>query len=246
MRPATLVAGSVVCATLGAADLGVLSIVVVPRWLGSDAISDAPRAKPPAPADAVVTRQKEPSIKGEPANVDATRVTEPSRVEPSNEALAKAKPLPEVAVDPKVAPPKEEEPELVLELTAKNTGPPGSESPRSESPRKGPLIVRFDLEKTDVGDEVRSQLSGLLATARPGDRFRVEGHADSTGREEGNRYFSRERGKAVARELVRMGVAPSRISTSSYGSTRPLTPGRTASAYERNRRVEIYLERSGR
>lgn len=237
MRPATLVAGSVVCATLGAADLGVLSIVVVPRWLGPDAISDAPRAKPPAPADAVVvTRPKEPSIKGEPANVEPSRVTEPS-----NEAPTKAKPLPEVAVDPKVAPPKEEEPELVLELTAKNTNPPGS-----ESARKGPLIVRFDLEKTDVGDEVRSQLSGLLATARPGDRFRVEGHADSTGREEGNRYFSRERGKAVARELVRMGVAPSRISTSSYGSTRPLTPGRSASAYERNRRVEIYLERSGR
>lgn len=241
MRPATLVAGSVVCATLGAADLGVLSIVVVPRWLGSDAISDAPKAKPPAPADAVVTRPKEPSIKGEPANVEPTRVTEPSKVEPSNEAPAKAKPLSEVAVTPKVAPPKEEEPELVLELTAKDTSPPGS-----ESPHRGPLIVRFDLEKTDIGDEVRSQLSGLLATARSSDRFRVEGHADSTGREEGNRYFSRERGKAVARELVRMGVAPSRISTSSYGSSRPLMPGRTASAYERNRRVEIYLERSGR
>lgn len=241
MRPATLVAGSVVCATLGAADLGVLSIVVVPRWLGSDAISDAPKAKPPAPADTVGSRPKGPSTEDEPANVEPTQVAESPKVEPANDAAAKAKPVLEVAVAPKVAPPKEEEPEVVLELTEKNTSPPGS-----ELPRKGPLIVRFDLEKTDVGDEVRSQLSGLLATARPGDRFRVEGHADSTGREEGNRYFSRERGKAVARELVRMGVAPSRISTSSYGSTRPLVPGRSASAYERNRRVEIYLERSGR
>jgi len=36
MRPATLVAGSVVLATLGAADMGVLSIVVVPRWLAPE------------------------------------------------------------------------------------------------------------------------------------------------------------------------------------------------------------------
>jgi len=47
MRPATLVAASVVCATLGAADLGVLSIVVVPRWLAPRPASDGLKERPP-------------------------------------------------------------------------------------------------------------------------------------------------------------------------------------------------------
>ena len=243
MRPATLVAGSLVCATLGAADLGVLSIVVVPRWLGPDPIVDAPKkAKPSAPT--VVAAVERPSgdapqaVKAEPPTV------EPAKIEPA--AAGPTKPEPSDVDPPKVAepkvPPKAEDLEMVLELTGKSSNPPSSEPPlKADS-----IIVRFDLEKTDLGAEVHGQLGGLVAMAHPADRFRVEGHADSSGREEGNRYFSRERAKAVARELVRMGIAPARISTNSYGSTRPLVSGRTAAAYERNRRVELFLERSSR
>jgi len=149
---------------------------------------------------------------------------------------------PEVA-KPEVAKPKNPEPEeMVLELTAPKNTPPATEPPS----KQGVVTLRFDLERTDLGSEAHGQLSTLLGAARPADRFRIEGHADASGREDGNRYFSRERAKAVAREMVHMGVAPSRITTSSFGSTRPLVSGRTAAAYERNRRVEVYLERSNR
>lgn len=256
MRPATLVAGSVVCATLGAADLGVLSIVVVPRWLGPDPIVDVPKkAKPSVPLAAVdrppgdvepTVKAEPPAVeqpKGEPAAVGSPKAESPDVERPKvaePEIPVKSRPA-EVAVAHK-PPPKTEDPDVVLELTGKSPSPTSTEP----APKADSIVVRFDLEKTDLGAEVHGQLSAFVAAARPGDRFRVEGHADSSGREEGNRYFSRERAKAVARELVRMGIAPSRISTNSYGSTRPLVSGRTAAAYERNRRVELFLERSSR
>lgn len=245
MRPATLVAGSVVCATLGAADLGVLSIVVVPKWLGPDVTesSRAPKASKVAaaqPGPAAITPSEPVKPEVQPPTPPQPEVVKPEAVAaelPKPEPLAAKLPKPEPPPDPE--PPAQaqvDEPEeLVVDATERKT-----------PAKPGTVIVRFDLEKTDVGPEVRGQLQGLLAGARPSDQFRVEGHADSSGREDGNRYFSRERAKAVARELIRMGVSPARISTKSFGSTRPLVAGRTAAAYERNRRVELYLERSGR
>jgi outer membrane protein OmpA-like peptidoglycan-associated protein len=256
MRPATLVAASAVCATLGAADLGVLSIVVVPRWLSPPTVSDGLKERPQTDRTTIAAAVTRPESAAKPEvakpEVAKPEVAKPEVAKPEVAEVAKpevAKPeaaKPEVAkpevAKPEVAKPKTEPEEMVLELTGPKNTPSATEAPS----KPGVVTLRFDLERTDLGSEAHGQLSTLLGAARPADRFRIEGHADASGREDGNRYFSRERAKAVAREMVHMGVAPSRITTSSFGSTRPLVSGRTAAAYERNRRVEVYLERSNR
>lgn len=262
MRPAMLVAGSVVCATLGAADLGVLSIVVVPRWLEPGPSVEAKPKPPPLEPVKVAARAEPAQPPGPTQGASPSQVSGASKTGPTS-------PAPQQEPRPVARPTSEE---LVLDVT-EATGKPEStprpggaaqgpedtrapESGRSARPerretasaeeREGAIVVRFDLERADIGQEAKAKLRELVASAGPNDRFRVEGHADASGREDGNRYFSRERARAVARELVRQGVAPSRITSTSFGSTRPLVSGRGAAVFERNRRVEIFLERSGR
>jgi outer membrane protein OmpA-like peptidoglycan-associated protein len=59
-------------------------------------------------------------------------------------------------------------------------------------------------------------------TARPGARFVVTGHADSTGNDVYNLALSRRRAQAVADWLVQRGVAASRIEVVGAGSSVPL------------------------
>lgn len=251
MRAASLVAGSVLCATLGAADLGVLSIVVVPQWLEPGPVaSDAEQSvKAPSPQERLAAAERTPT---ERAQAEPPKAEEPVRApippEPEARVEPRAEPHPNAAADSAPTGRRAQPPPEPAEDAVDVSGTDGKEptAPSSAGTAAEPLVVRFELERADVGPQVRAQLSELVSSLRAGDRVRVEGHADMTGREDGNRYFSRERAKAVARELLRLGVALPRITMNSFGSTRPLVPARTPAANERNRRVEIYVDRSGR
>lgn len=83
---------------------------------------------------------------------------------------------------------------------------------------------------------VADYLKGNAAAA-----VRVEGHCDERGTEEYNRALGERRAIAIREEMVRLGVAPTRVDTMTFGEDRPLNPGHEEAAYQQNRRGEFIL-----
>ena len=77
--------------------------------------------------------------------------------------------------------------------------------------------------------------------ANPSAALLIEGHCDDRGSEEHNRWLGDRRARAVAKELVRLGVAEDRIDTVTYGKDRPLASEHSAQARQKNRRAEFIL-----
>lgn len=73
-------------------------------------------------------------------------------------------------------------------------------------------------------------------------RVRVEGHTDERGSREYNIALGDNRARSVARILQLGGVDAGQFSTLSYGEEVPLDEGSNASAWRRNRRVEVVYE----
>jgi outer membrane protein OmpA-like peptidoglycan-associated protein len=67
----------------------------------------------------------------------------------------------------------------------------------------------------------------------------IEGHADSTGNEEYNRALGLRRDETIKGELVNLGIDPSRLSSESFGESKPLIEQETEWARAVNRRVEF-------
>jgi peptidoglycan-associated lipoprotein len=67
----------------------------------------------------------------------------------------------------------------------------------------------------------------------------IEGHCDHRGTLEHNRALGERRALALRQELIRLGVAPNRVDTVSYGEDRPTDPGHHAEARRKNRRAEF-------
>jgi peptidoglycan-associated lipoprotein len=65
----------------------------------------------------------------------------------------------------------------------------------------------------------------------------VEGHADERGTREYNLALGDRRANSVRNYLIANGVAPSRVTTISYGKERPAVPGNDESAWAQNRRA---------
>lgn len=106
-------------------------------------------------------------------------------------------------------------------------------------------IVYFDLDRSDI----RADSSGVVAAhaaylaQNPGQKVRLEGHADERGSREYNIGLGERRGQSVRRALALQGVAETQLSTVSYGEERPAAAGSDEQAYGLNRRVEIvYLK----
>jgi peptidoglycan-associated lipoprotein len=83
---------------------------------------------------------------------------------------------------------------------------------------------------------VADNLKGNAASA-----VRVEGHCDERGTEEYNRALGERRALAIREELVKLGVAPTRVDTLSYGEDRPANPAHDEAAWRENRRGEFIL-----
>jgi OmpA-OmpF porin, OOP family len=72
---------------------------------------------------------------------------------------------------------------------------------------------------------------------------RIEGHTDSKGADADNLKLSQARAESVRTYFSDKGVELSRMSAVGFGETRPIDPGTTAVALEKNRRVEFYIEK---
>jgi peptidoglycan-associated lipoprotein len=77
--------------------------------------------------------------------------------------------------------------------------------------------------------------------SHPSAALLVEGYCDDRGSEEHNRWLGDRRARAAARHVFRMGIAAERIDSISFGEDKPVDPGHSAEARQKNRRVEFVL-----
>ena len=103
--------------------------------------------------------------------------------------------------------------------------------------------VYFDLDSYSVRPEAQPRLDAQAAwLARyPQVTVRIEGNADERGTREYNLALGSRRANSVREHLVSRGVAPSRISTVSFGKERPIDPGTTEEAFQQNRNARTAI-----
>ncbi len=102
------------------------------------------------------------------------------------------------------------------------------------------LTVRFGLDSSVLDAGIRGQVETLATCLRGSTDFvRVEGHCDERGTTEYNVALGQRRADAVARYLLGLGVAPSRVQAVSYGEERPASAAAGDTGWAENRRAEI-------
>lgn len=106
--------------------------------------------------------------------------------------------------------------------------------------------IYFETAKAEIKPESFSLLDEVaeLLLDRPDiERVRIEGHTDSRGSELYNQGLSERRAASVLEYLVKRGVEAERLYSVGYGESRPLDPREVPEAWERNRRVDFFIER---
>ena len=115
--------------------------------------------------------------------------------------------------------------------------------------------ILFDLGEATLKPPSLRQIEAIGAALRQqpdGVRVIVNGHTDAqpfaaaTSADENSRLnmaLSEERAAAVARQLIQLGVAGSRLETRGYGFSQPLIDADTPAAYAANRRVSLEVSR---
>jgi outer membrane protein OmpA-like peptidoglycan-associated protein len=103
--------------------------------------------------------------------------------------------------------------------------------------------VRFPVKGSELSDEAKALIDQLVLPIKAENRgvfFEIEGHTDSTGSEEFNNKLGEERAMAVRNYLAMAhGIALSRISVISYGSSKPVADNKTRENRAQNRRVVV-------
>ena len=111
------------------------------------------------------------------------------------------------------------------------------------------LNIEFDYDKAVIRPEDHKDLDVILKVLQrdPDSTARIEGHADKrkTSKRGYNLRLSKQRAKAVQDYLIDRGIASSRLGHEGYGFDRPIAPNDTEANMQKNRRVEVYIKRSG-
>lgn len=103
--------------------------------------------------------------------------------------------------------------------------------------------IRFQAGKALLpkGDIPRLDRIAAVLVEFPELKVRIEGHTDSTGRDETNLVLSQQRAEAVLGALVARGVAAERLTAAGLGKAKPIASNETQAGRSQNRRVEIYV-----
>lgn len=103
--------------------------------------------------------------------------------------------------------------------------------------------IFFDFDKFTLKSESFPELNRLVELLEEQQSIKVEiaGHADNIGTEEYNTKLSRNRAEKVSGYLMQKGIAKERITTTSYGESRPADTNATKEGRQKNRRVEFTI-----
>jgi len=152
-------------------------------------------------------------------------------------ALCPAKPVAEMKPAPK--------PEPVPPPAPAPTPPPPA--PVVEAVKIILEDIHFDFNKATLTKVATGILDGDIKTLKdnPGVKVQIEGHACAHGAEDYNMALGERRANAVKEYFVNQGIAADRMTTISYGETRPLcaeepTPkNKNSNCMKDNRRVHF-------
>lgn len=99
----------------------------------------------------------------------------------------------------------------------------------------------FKSGKSQIQLQALPKLDDVVALLEANSQMRIEiqGHTDSSGTYRHNLRLSRVRAQAVARYLIRKGIAAERLIATGYGPNRPRGSNDTAEGRARNRRIEF-------
>lgn len=108
-------------------------------------------------------------------------------------------------------------------------------------------MVFFDYDRSAITPQGEQKLMRKLTVLRanPDVAIRIAGHADERGSVEYNRALGQRRAEAAKDFLVGFGIAPSRITTVSFGEDRPLVQASNEEAWAQNRRDEFTIVSGG-
>jgi peptidoglycan-associated lipoprotein len=105
--------------------------------------------------------------------------------------------------------------------------------------------VYFDYNQASVRSDAKAPLKQAAETLKGNSSAQVtiEGHCDERGSSEYNLALGERRAQAVKSYLRTLGIDGKKLSTISYGKERPIDSGHTESAWAKNRRAELIVNR---
>jgi outer membrane protein OmpA-like peptidoglycan-associated protein len=105
--------------------------------------------------------------------------------------------------------------------------------------------VLFDFDQYQLDEVARKEVFAVFTylEKNPAYRIRVHGHTDNVGTNAYNQLLSERRSRAVAQELIRLGLADKRVSWSGKGGREPVTTNDTEEGRQQNRRVSFILNK---
>jgi peptidoglycan-associated lipoprotein len=106
------------------------------------------------------------------------------------------------------------------------------------NPELKPIYFAFDSSSLSAQAKQVLKENADYLSANPGTKVVLEGHCDERGTEEYNLALGERRARSAFEYLRSLGVSSERMSSVSYGESRPADPGRNEAAYAKNRRVE--------
>ncbi len=133
--------------------------------------------------------------------------------------------------------------------------PPSVERPVTQGPITTDLIdevtrqmqaVFFDFNKYDIREDMIPALqnNARVMKQNPTVSVLVEGHCDERGTDEYNLALGERRAGAAKDFLISLGIAENRLSTLSYGESRPFAPGHDEDSWAQNRRAHFVAVRN--
>jgi peptidoglycan-associated lipoprotein len=99
----------------------------------------------------------------------------------------------------------------------------------------------FDYDKSNIRPDAEQALNadGSFFKDHAGVKFTIEGHCDERGSEEYNLGLGDRRATAAKNFLANLGVSADRISTISYGKTRPVCTESNEECWQKNRHAHF-------
>jgi len=191
-----------------------------------------PRESTPSPAPAP---SKKPGAKPAPAASPPEPLQQATETQSASPEPAKSEPQP--AIPP---------PAVTAVPTAKPAPPsvPAAAAASSAEPftLKG-FTVFFTQNSTEIPVYANEVLisAATLMKSNSSTAAVIEGHTDSVGDPAYNKLISENRAASVKNFLVGQGIVPSRLSTTGFGSEKPLESNNTPEGRSKNRRVVIRL-----
>jgi outer membrane protein OmpA-like peptidoglycan-associated protein len=104
--------------------------------------------------------------------------------------------------------------------------------------------VVFRTNSAKLSDEAQKRLTEIadkLKSENQNVYIEIQGHGDTRGSKAHNRALGERRAAAVREYLAAQGVPLPRMTTISYGETRPKSTEATAAAHAENRRVVLVV-----